>query len=163
MVHCKAAKFPKKAVAGTALYLAKRTKGRESLRRCFPITCCCVHWCDQNDDRDHSHSSLLSVLPLACQKAPSFLFIITWKGDSRKNRTGVSSPWNTVFSWPDPPLINRHFFETPPRHFSLTLFKCHANEGDMHSGLFQEARKGCYFACMYCWFQSSFFQYCNDF
>lgn len=75
----------------------------------------------------------------------------------------LASAWNMVFCWPDSPLINRHFFETPPRHFSLTSFKCHVNEGAMHSGLFQEARKGCYFACTYCWFQSSFFQYWNDF
>lgn len=41
-----------------------------------------------------------------------------------------------------PPLtINRHFFETPHTQFRLTSIKRHANEGDMHSGLFERQEK----------------------
>lgn len=78
----------------------------------------------------------LSTECATCQKAPSFLFIVTWKVDSRKNRTGFSSllhpPETLNCSCPNSPLLNRHFFETPPRHFSLISFKYHANEGYIH-------------------------------
>lgn len=99
--------------------------------------------------------------PLTFRKGTSFFFYLVLLEKLIPERADQASPppctplERCILAGPSSPLtINRHCFETPHTQFPSTSIKCHANEGDMHSGLFEKARESCYFACMYCWFQS---------